>query len=68
MPSVIKALSRKVGSIPFFEANEIMLEYLLIGQKISSLSGGENIRIKILKEASFFTGLTSLFQQGIFPK
>ena len=34
------------------EAMEIMLGHLLIGQPTTSLSGGENIRIKILKSAN----------------
>lgn len=34
----------------FMDASELLLGHLRIGQSTSSLSGGENIRIKILKE------------------
>lgn len=43
-------LDSKISSI-LVEASSIMLGHLRLGQPTSSLSGGENIRIKILKAA-----------------
>jgi excinuclease UvrABC ATPase subunit len=52
-------------SIVLSEAIEVMLGHLLIGQQTASLSGGENIRIKILKslkESSVVYGIDEPFR------
>jgi excinuclease UvrABC ATPase subunit len=52
-------------SIILSEAIEVMLGHLLIGQQTESLSGGENIRIKILKslkESSVIYGIDEPFR------
>ncbi|MDR2407171.1 MAG: ATP-binding cassette domain-containing protein [Bacteroidales bacterium] len=52
-------------AIVLSEAKEILLGHLLIGQQTASLSGGENIRIKIfksLKESSVVYGIDEPFR------
>lgn len=44
-------VDKKVSKV-LSEASEIMLGHILIGQPTSTLSGGENIRIKILKSVN----------------
>ena len=52
-----RALDPKISQV-LDVASSIMLGHLLLGQTTASLSGGENIRIKIMKAAksrkSFF--------------
>lgn len=52
-------------AIVLSEAKEILLGHLLIGQQTASLSGGENIRVKILKslkESSVVYGIDEPFR------